>query len=135
MDKERQCFCCTRQQSPSCNHSPEACAYTTFRPVLTGKCGSKTLLPDIPTPVFVTCTESNKCWGWKFGSNQDRFYGSWVHRCVPIPVCPLCVHCHVLVSLAMIEKHMLVGLHGGSVGGHKDRRNMGTQVEVKYACR
>ena len=67
-------------------------------------------------------------------------YSRWsTHGCVPsypIPVCPLCVYCHVLVSLAMIEKHMLVGLHGGSVWGvMMERRNVGTQVEAKYACR
>ena len=99
---------------------------------LTGKCGSKTLVQDILTPVFATCTESNKRWDWKLGSNQDWFYGSFslwsTHWCVlsyPIPVCPLCVCCHVLVSLAMIEKHMLVGLCGGSVGCHGGKEDRG----------
>ena len=55
-------------------------------------------------------------------------------------MCPLCVCRHVLVSLAVVEKHMLVGLHGESVGGgggggHEGRgmeENMKTlQVAVK----
>ena len=53
-------------------------------------------------------------------------------------MCPLCVCRHVLVSLAVIEKHMLVGLHGESVegggGGHEGKgmeENMKTQVAVK----